>query len=110
MKKILLLLHILLMALFYAQSLTPSENYIYSRTYLEAVTTEQPGAAQVQSIKYFDGLGRNTQSISIKATPSGKDLVVPVAYDSDGRKTKDYLPQPVSTKTGHISRMSEKVL
>lgn len=100
MKKILTILHILLVAFSYAQSLTPSENYIYSRTYLESVTTEQPGASQIQSVKYFDGLGRSTQSISIKGTPSGKDLAVPITYDASGRKTKDYLPQPVDSQNG----------
>jgi len=90
-----------MVAVLYSQSLTPSENYIYSRTYLEAVTTTQPGAAQVQGVKYFDGLGRATQSISIKASPTGKDIVVPSLYDpATGRKTKDYLPQPVDSQNG----------
>ncbi|MNU18788.1 hypothetical protein D3C71_69950 [compost metagenome] len=90
-----------MVAVLYSQSLTPSENYIYSRTYLEPVTTAQQGAAQLQGVKYFDGLGRATQSISIKASPTGKDIVVPSLYDTaTGRKTKDYLPQPVDSQNG----------
>ncbi|WP_404985317.1 DUF6443 domain-containing protein [Chryseobacterium sp. M5] len=101
MKKILTLIYLLMVAVLYSQSLTPSENYIYSRTYLEPVTTAQPGAAQVQGVKYFDGLGRATQSISIKSSPTGKDIVVPSLYDTaTGRKTKDYLPQPVDSQNG----------
>ncbi|MGE6396376.1 DUF6443 domain-containing protein, partial [Chryseobacterium scophthalmum] len=101
MKKILTLVYLLMVAVLYSQSLTPSENYIYSRTYLEPVTTAQPGAAQVQGVKYFDGLGRATQSISIKSSPTGKDIVVPSLYDTaTGRKTKDYLPQPVDSQNG----------
>ncbi|MGE6397382.1 DUF6443 domain-containing protein, partial [Chryseobacterium scophthalmum] len=100
-KKILTLVYLLMVAVLYSQSLTPSENYIYSRTYLEPVTTTQSGAAQLQGVKYFDGLGRATQSISIKASPTGKDIVVPSLYDTaTGRKTKDYLPQPVDSQNG----------
>lgn len=100
MKKIVIIIHILLVALFQAQSLTSTENYIYSRTYLEPVVTEQPNAAQVQGVQYFDGLGRPIQSIAIKASPSGKDLAVPAVYDQWGRKTKEFLPQPVDSQNG----------
>ena len=44
-----------------AQNTTPptgassTENYVYSRTYLEAVTASSTTAKQVQGIQYFDG-------------------------------------------------------
>ncbi|WP_370901651.1 DUF6443 domain-containing protein, partial [Chryseobacterium gossypii] len=41
-----------------------------------------------------DGLGRLIQNVSVKVTPSGKDVVVPVEYDAYGRKLKSYLPIP----------------
>ncbi|CAH0198674.1 polymorphic toxin-type HINT domain-containing protein [Chryseobacterium sp. Bi04] len=100
MKKIISIISFLVVALFHAQSLTTTENYIYSRTYLEPVTSEQPGAAQIQGVQYFDGLGRTTQSIAIKASPNGKDVAVPVMYDQSGRKTKDFMPQPVDSQNG----------
>jgi len=100
MKKIISIISFLVVALFHAQSLTTTENYIYSRTYLEPVTSEQPGAAQIQGVQYFDGLGRTTQSIAIKASPNGKDLAVPTMYDQSGRRTKDFMPQPVDSQNG----------
>lgn len=100
MKKIILILPILIVARFQAQNLTPSENYIYNRTYLEPVTSEQSNAAQVQSVQYFDGLGRPKQSTVIKASPSGKDMVVHSIYDNDGKQTKAYLPLPVNSQNG----------
>ncbi|MCQ9634071.1 RHS repeat-associated core domain-containing protein [Chryseobacterium sp. WG23] len=100
MKKIISIIPFLVVALFHAQSLTTTENYIYSRTYLEPVTSEQPGAAQIQGVQYFDGLGRTTQSIAIKASPNGKDVAVLVMYDQSGRKTKDFMPQPVDSQNG----------
>ena len=83
-----------------AQNLTPTENYIYSRAYLEPVTISSSTAKQVQEVSYFDGLGRPKQSISIKATPSGKDLVTPVEYDAFGRQVKDRLPLPQQNTNG----------
>ncbi|WP_295230293.1 DUF6443 domain-containing protein [uncultured Chryseobacterium sp.] len=100
MKKIISIISFLVVALFHAQSLTNTENYLYTRTYLEAVTSEQPGAAQIQGVQYLDGMGRTVQTVAIKASPGGKDLVVPSEYDASGRKTKDFLPQPVDTQNG----------
>lgn len=100
MKKIIVLIPVFIFAVFHAQSLTGTENYIYSRTYLEPVTTEQAAAKQIQSVQYFDGLGRTTQTTAIKASPTGKDLVIPSVYDNDGRQTKSYLPLPVDSQNG----------
>ena len=102
MKKILTILLGVLFVGLSAQTAPPTgasttENYVYSRTYLEAVTTSSTTAKQVQSIQYFDGLGRPKQSIAIKATPKGNDLVTPIIYDGFGRQTRDYLPVPQSS-------------
>ncbi|WP_185269574.1 DUF6443 domain-containing protein [Chryseobacterium bernardetii] len=100
MKKISIFIYFFVSALFYAQSLSNTENYTYSRTYLEPVTTEQPGALQQQTVQYFDGLGRSKQNIGIKASPLGKDIVIPVTYDNLGRPSKSYLPLPVDSQNG----------
>ncbi|WPU95634.1 DUF6443 domain-containing protein [Mucilaginibacter sabulilitoris] len=46
----------------------------------------------MQSVTYFDGLGRPLQSIQIKGSPDGRDIVQPVAYDPYGREAIKYLP------------------
>ncbi|WBV59928.1 DUF6443 domain-containing protein [Chryseobacterium camelliae] len=103
MRKILLFnILIFVYGLAHAQTLTSSENYIYTRTYLEPVTAENPTAKQVQSVQYFDGLGRVKQQVAIKATVNNKDLVVPSEYDPSGRQTKSYLPVPVSSLNGAL--------
>ncbi|MCW1961287.1 RHS repeat-associated core domain-containing protein [Chryseobacterium viscerum] len=96
MKRILNIFSILFVAgSSYAQtSPSTTENYIQTRTYLEKVTTSSPGARQAQTVQYFDGLGRAVQTIDVKATPAGKDIVTPVIYDEFGRQTKSYLPVP----------------
>lgn len=101
MKKIFYFLAFLFVScISYAQTLTNTENYVYSRTYLEAVSSETPTAKQVEAVQYYDGLGRNKQTIAIKSTINGKDIVVANAYDKQGRQTKSYLPIPVNTLSG----------
>ncbi|WP_051882306.1 DUF6443 domain-containing protein, partial [Chryseobacterium soli] len=100
MKKIILILYLFFAVWGQAQNLTQAENYTYSRTYLEAVTSEQPAAAQMQMVQYLDGLGRPVQNIAVKASPSAKDIVVPVTYDSSGRPAKSFLPLPSDSQNG----------
>ncbi|WP_281989634.1 DUF6443 domain-containing protein [Aquimarina aggregata] len=76
-------------------SLNIDENYIFTRVYQEAKTT--PNAISnnsdvIESISYFDGLGRPKQQIAIKASPDQKDIVNHITYDTFGRQAKQYLP------------------
>lgn len=46
-----------------------------------------------ENIQYFDGLGRLTQSISVRNSPNEHhDVVQPVKYDLFGRESRKYLP------------------
>jgi RHS repeat-associated protein len=45
-----------------------------------------------QSIQYFDGLGRLSQSIVTKGSPERFDIIQPVKYDDFGRESRNYLP------------------
>ncbi len=77
-------------------SITNTENYVFSRTYLEPTAISNTSTKQVQSVSYFDGLGRPKQSVAIKASPTGKDIVSHIEYDGFGRQVLDYLPVPQS--------------
>lgn len=46
----------------------------------------------MQSIAYFDGLGRPLQNVEVNASPGLRDMVQPIAYDQFGRETIKYLP------------------
>jgi hypothetical protein len=85
--KTLPVLGLVLASLSYAQ--TNTENYVQSKTCLNDDCTRVS-----EAITYFDGLGRAKQIVSVKSTPSGKDLVTPVTYDGFGRQVKDILPVP----------------
>jgi len=54
----------------------------------------------MQTVQYFDGLGRPLQTVQIKGSPLDKDIVQPVAYDAYGREVQKYLPYTATTADG----------
>lgn len=76
---------------------TSTENYVQSKTCLTADCSKFS-----ETITYFDGLGRPKQVVSVRTTPTGKDLVTPITYDGFGRQAKDILPVPVTTQNSNI--------
>lgn len=57
-------------------------------------------ADKIESITYFDGLGRARQSIGIRAGGNSEDIITHIAYDEFGRQVKEYLPYSSSTAIG----------
>jgi len=92
MKKIIIPINALLVTSLAHAQLTPTENYIYTKTYLSDPTLPAPKTSE--TVQYVDGLGRPKQIVNIKASPSGRDVVSNIEYDQFGRQTKDYLPVP----------------
>lgn len=77
---------------------TNSENYIQSTTCLDSTCVKK-----IETVQYLDFLGRPKQVISVKSSPTGKDIVTPIVYDELGRQTREYLPVPQSsTANGSI--------
>lgn len=76
---------------------SPNENYIYSTVYLN-----ESGTKKMETIQYMDGLGRPKQSINIKGSAKGQDLIIPIEYDSFGKQVKNYLPLPKASLNGAI--------
>lgn len=86
----------------YSTNITANENYIYTREYLVPTTTSDGSLKQIQRIQFFDGLGRPKQTVSIKSTSSGKDLVTHIPYDNFGRQVDNWLPVPMASQNGNI--------
>lgn len=87
-------------------------NYIYSITPLTRIkSTDQLSTLNVRSISeqvtYYDGLGRPSQTVSIRSSPTFKDLVQPIKYDDYGRESVKYLPYEADGVSGSLRSESE---
>src|SRR5690606_39230542 len=81
-----------------AQSPSNVQNFIIETLVRESGVTTQsqlnalPVSGANRSIQYFDGLGRAMQTVQWKGSPTEKDIVQHIEYDSFGRENKKYLP------------------
>jgi len=64
--------------------------------HVDSLTT----AGKQTSIQYYDGLGRPLQTVGVKASPAGNDMIQPVAYNALGQQLAAYLPYTNSDTTG----------
>ncbi|MFI5163414.1 MAG: DUF6443 domain-containing protein, partial [Sphingobacteriales bacterium] len=75
-----------------------AQNYIVTSVPRIGGITNASGLANrstcdvIQTVQYFDGLGRTLQTVQVEGSPVGKDLVQPFAYDVFGREAVKYLP------------------
>ncbi len=81
-----------------------NENYVFTQVFQSPMQSEngiQYTKDVIESITYFDGLGRPKQQVGIKASPTAKDIVTHITYDQYGRQAKQYLPfeRPTGTST-----------
>ena len=88
------------------------ENYVYKivykQAYLESQLPTVPYYNKVETISYFDGLGRPLQSVGVRqggknTSDHDTDIVTHFVYDGFGRQTKEYLPFATSTNDGKIN-------
>lgn len=81
------------------QTLPSNENYVLQTQYQVPTLTDLPNTPanndkKIESIVYYDGLGRPKQSVSIRAGGGREDLITPIEYDALGRQPIEYLPLP----------------
>lgn len=87
-------------ALIGQKNLNQNENYIFTTSLREPVTQVSnidESTSQIQSVQYFDELGRLKQSVNIRGGGNQEDIVTPVLYDSYGRNSKEFLPYAVTS-------------
>ncbi|GAB1855967.1 hypothetical protein MHTCC0001_08020 [Flavobacteriaceae bacterium MHTCC 0001] len=70
------------------------ENYIYTITPQIATTDVNTLDVnqKIETVQYFDGLGRVKESIGIRAGGNNKDIITHIGYDQFGRQDKTWLP------------------
>ncbi|MGB3466269.1 MAG: DUF6443 domain-containing protein [Cyclobacteriaceae bacterium] len=69
-------------------------NYVKSTIYRTGTTTGLVTLPtdKIETMSYFDGLGRTIQTIAGRAGEQQQDVIIPFEYDQWGRQTKEYLP------------------
>ncbi len=78
---------------------TTNKNYIhtitplYPTTNVSSLTDDQ----KIETISYFDGLGRSRQVVNQRSGGQKQDLITHIEYDGLGRQVKDYLPYAEAT-------------
>ena len=92
MKKLLCILTIVVVSP-WIMAQTTTRNYIKSTTFQVGTTTGNVATDEkIETINYFDGLGRPLQRITKQAGGNKQDIITPFAFDYFGRQIKDYLP------------------
>lgn len=88
-----------------SNSFSTNQNYV--TTVVPRIAGYNPAASGysncdvMQSIAYYDGLGRPLQTVQVKASPNqSMDVVQPVRYDEFGREDRKYLPYVAATANG----------
>ncbi|TCP24242.1 RHS repeat-associated protein [Tenacibaculum skagerrakense] len=81
-----------------------NENYVLTRDFQIATqgTTVESNKDVIETVVYYDGLGRPIQNIGIKQSPTKKDIVTHFEYDDYGRQAKEYLPYPSDIGNGSL--------
>ncbi len=79
----------------YIEASLSNENYVFTRVFQKEMTTATGIALRedvIESVTYYDGLGRPKQQRAIAASPDLGDIVTHITYDAYGRQDKQYLP------------------
>ncbi len=79
-----------------------SINYIRTTVLRQEQTNEANinSSQRIESVDYFDGLGRPVQSVAVQASPGNYDIVTAMEYDKFGRDSIHYLPYEAGTQSG----------
>jgi len=82
------------------------QNYISTKTFkVEGILTDADVTGSrntnevMQTVNYFDGLGRQSQNVITQGSPNFRDIVTPVIYDAFGRENVKYQAYAAPTGT-----------
>ena len=80
-------------------------NFVKTETALISGSTENSidylAVEQKSTVfNYFDGLGRQVQTVIKQGSPTKKDIVLHIEYDHLGRQVREYLPYSVKSQNG----------
>lgn len=115
MKKLVLITIALLVLSFEGKTQTDTQNFIKTTSFQQPYSQAEielgsvPDDHKLETLIYFDGLGRSIQEINARAGGNRENIVIYKEYDSLGLQTKEYLPWasngqvPTSTSLNFIA-------
>jgi len=112
MKNLIFFLSLIVPVVVLSQQVIPSsaQNYtqkiVYKKGFTENNVDQATNGDKIESIQYFDGLGRPIQSVAVKQGGNNKDVITHIEYDAYGRQVKDYLPIPGSNNNGKFTEIN----
>lgn len=80
-----------------AVSQTINSNFILERT-----MCGPSGTDSVETVRYYDGLGRCVQTVAVSASPQKKDIISAVELDGDGRTVRSWNATPIGSGGEYI--------
>ncbi len=91
---------------FYKTTAT-NRSYVKEATKYTSMSSSGSALTERTFYRYLDGLGRLEQTVDYKHSPTGKDVVTALTYDSQGRAVRSYNPFQSSLATGAYTTVPE---
>ncbi|WP_142785723.1 DUF6443 domain-containing protein [Changchengzhania lutea] len=99
-KTIIILFVSMVINITYGQDKNYIHTVVYKQPYLESNLSNANTNDKIESITYYDALGRSEQTIAIRAGGQEQDVISFKNYDAYGRENKIYLPFAKSANNG----------
>jgi RHS repeat-associated protein len=84
----------------YSNAQTLSKNFVRETVYKKNGGNISNPFETLNTITYFDGLGRTVQSVAVHQGGQGQDIVTSVSYDAIGRQEMSTSPYPIAGNNG----------
>ncbi len=101
---------ITLLSIGFLHSQSNDQNYVkttvYKDGFMGSAVDNATSDQMIETVEYFDGLGRPIQTVGVRQGGNDKDIVSHVEYDSFGRQEKEYLPIPGTANSGDFKVIS----
>ena len=79
---------------------TLQQNFVATAIPTEATDAERNITGAIETVEYFDGLGRSLETVDVAAGGDGGDVAGYRKYDGMGNVVKEFIPVPVA-RTGN---------
>jgi RHS repeat-associated protein len=102
---------ITLLSIGFLHSQSNDQNYVkttvYKDGFMGSAVDNATSDQMIETVEYFDGLGRPIQTVGVKQGGNGRDILTHIDYDPFGRQVKEYLPVISTANNGNFEVKNE---